>query len=82
MSQPILQGLEGSKVGHRIGQDYPHRASVVGLGDGLEFLLPGSVPDLKSYAFAVYVDGLYLEVDAWVGEGVPIVERWEVMKLF
>lgn len=82
LSKPIIEGLKGGKVSDWIGEDDSHWAPIISLGDGFEFFLTGSVPDLESYAFAVDVDGFDLEVDALMRDGVPMVDRCEVMKLF
>ena len=45
-----------------------HGASVVGLGNGFEFLLTGCIPNLQSYFLFSYHDGFGFEVDADGGE--------------
>jgi hypothetical protein len=45
------------------------------LGDGLEALLTGGVPDLHSDFFSVDLYGFDFEIDPWVAWWVPIVVR-------
>jgi spermidine synthase len=62
--QPVFERLKGATIIHRVRHDNPHRALVVGLGDGLEALLAGRVPDLHADLLAVDLDGFDFEVDA------------------
>ena len=80
--QPVFHGVEGGAVIDCVGHDDAHRSLVVRLGYGLEALLACCVPDLHADLLAVDLDCLDLEVNALVRGGVPMVVRWELMKLF
>ena len=79
---PVLDIIKAGAVVDSVGEDDAHSPSIVGLGDGLEAFLPGGVPDLKFDSGVAHIDDLGLEVDAWVGRGVPMVVRCELRKLF
>lgn len=59
---PGLDGHKGFLLGYVIHQDDAMRPSVVGLGDGLEPLLPGRVPELKGNHFVLHLENLGIEV--------------------
>jgi hypothetical protein len=80
--EPVLKCLEGSKIIDRIRHYNAHGSFVVSLRYGLESFLPSCIPDLKPDLFIIYLKGLYLEVDSWIKELVPMVVRCEVRKLF
>jgi hypothetical protein len=65
---PVLDILEALALVDGIGEHDAHGSPVVSLRDGLEFLLAGSVPDLKADLILADGDGLDLEVDADGGE--------------
>lgn len=44
---PVFDVMEGLSFVDGVGEYDAHGASVVGLGDGLETFLAGSVPDLE-----------------------------------
>lgn len=64
--EPVLQRLEGLAIIDSIGHDYSHRTLVIGLGDGFKALLAGCIPDLHSDLFAIHLNRLDLEVNAYV----------------
>lgn len=82
LSQPVFEGLEGGQVADWVGHDDAHWALVVGLSYGFEAFLAGSVPDLQPDLFVIDLEGLDLEVYAWMEGGVPMVVRCEDRKLF
>jgi hypothetical protein len=64
LPEPIFHGIERLKIVNGVSHDDTHGALVIGLGDGLEPLLTGSVPDLHAYFFTVNFEGFDFEVDA------------------
>ena len=79
---PVFDIVEGGSIIDCVGEDDAHGSFVVGLSDGLEPFLPGSIPYLEPNFFLIYFDCFDFEIDAWVMLSVPIVERCEVRKLF
>lgn len=62
--EPILQRQERITIVDGIRHNNAHGPFVVGLGDCLEALLAGCVPDLHADALTVGFDCFYFEVDA------------------
>ena len=80
---PILERIKRCKVINRVDHDNAHCTFVISLGDGLKSLLASCIPDLHTDFFAINLYGLDFEVNTLVRENdVPIVVRWDVMKLF
>lgn len=65
---PVLYILKCLPFVDGVGEYYSHGAPVVGLSDGLKFLLAGSVPDLQAYSMFAHENGFDFEVDADSGE--------------
>ena len=65
---PVLDILEALTLIDGICEHDAHCSPVVGLCNGLEFLLAGCVPNLKANFFLADGDGLDLEVNANGGE--------------
>jgi hypothetical protein len=65
---PTLDILEGLSVCNRIGEQYSHGSSIVGLSDSFELLLTGCVPYLQPYFVFSYRDRLRFKIDADSGE--------------
>lgn len=80
--EPVLHRIERRPIVDSEDHDYPHSPLVIGLSDGLEAFLASGVPNLHTNFFAVDFDGLNLEVDSLISGELPMVVRWEVMKLF
>ena len=79
---PVLDVVEAGAIVDGVGKDDAHSSSIVGLGDGLEAFLPGGIPNLEFDSGVAHIDDLGLEVNAWMGRGVPMVVRCEFRKLF
>lgn len=67
--EPVGDVIEGLLVSAVVDQNDPHCTLVVGLSDRAETLLPGSVPHLQLHTLVIYIDLLYLEVDAYRERG-------------
>lgn len=80
--EPVLHGVEGRPIVDSEHHNYPHGALVISLCNRLESFLASSVPNLHTYFFAVDLDGFDLKVDSLMADELPMVVRWEVMKLF
>lgn len=65
---PVFNVHECLTLVYRVGKDYSHGTSIVGLGNCFEFLLPSCVPYLKSNFFFTDKNRFGFEVDADSGE--------------
>jgi hypothetical protein len=75
---PVLDVVKGSAVVNGVGEDDAHGPSIVCLSYCLEALLSRSVPNLKLHSVARHVQHFSLEINAWMRDFIPMVERWEV----
>ena len=64
--EPVLQRLECLAIINGVGHNDAHSAFVVGLSDGFEAFLSGSVPNLHTNLLAVDFDCLDLEINAFL----------------
>ena len=72
---PVFDLLKGLTIVNSVCHDDSHCTSVIGLRDGFEAFLSGSIPDLEADFLAVEVNGFDFEVDSWVSYWLPIVVR-------
>lgn len=84
LPEPVFHGVEWLQIIDRVGHNDAHGSFVVRLGNGLEALLTSRVPDLHADFFTVDFQCLDFEINAYRDndEEIPMVVRWDVMKLF
>lgn len=76
--QPIGDVVKSGFFSAVVDQDNAHGALVVGLGDGSEPLLAGSVPNLQLDPLIVDVDCLDFEIDSCKHHGQPTNRNEEI----
>jgi len=79
---PVLDIIKWVPIIDCIGQNNSHCSPIIRLCDCFKTLLSCSVPDLKLNLRASQVEHFGFEIYAWIRGGIPMVERWEVRKLF
>ena len=63
---PVFDVVEGGSIIDCVGEDDAHGSFVVGLSDGLEPFLPGSIPNLQFDPRITHIKYFRLEVDAFI----------------
>ena len=80
--EPVLHSIKGSSIIDSVYHNDPHSSLIVGLRDSFESLLASSIPYLQSDFFAINFYRFNFEIDSFMRRIVPMVVRWELMKLF
>ena len=79
---PVLNVFKGLPFVDCIGEYDTHGSPIVSLSDSFKLFLASSIPNLEPNFVLADDNGLDFEVNAWVRDRVPMVVRWEVIKLF
>ena len=81
LSEPVLNVLEGLSISDIINKDDAMSSFVVGGSDGLEPLLPCSVPDLQLNRASSRLEGPDLKVDSNRGKETELNQRYLSLKM-
>ena len=82
LPNPVLYVIEGWSFINCIGHYDAHCTPIVGLSDCFEPFLSRSVPYLHPKFLALHVHCFGFEINSYLLSSIPMVLRWEFMKLF